>query len=206
MRAVILGYFMLCLFPACFWAIGLAEDPKPSPSPRVVSLETWFRELQSIGAKYRKGKTEVENKAAVNAFVEEIKASQEGKRVRFAAVLNNVTWKDGLATISFEIPTDKSTSPTAQMPLRISRFGDWQIKVDQKTALAFKPQMVFKFEGTVKFHPWKWGSVGPSANAQQLHSFSHDKLNTSYIGTFTTQDYEISINGKAYQGRWHKEK
>lgn len=206
MRSIAVIFALLLGILVGSWEILSADDPKPMLSQRVVPLETWIRELQSIGAKYKPGKTAVENNASIDALVEEIAESQEGRRIRFAATLKNITWKDGLATISFSTSTDKSSVPSNQMPLRINRFGDWQIKVDQKTALALKPQMNLVFEGTVKFHPWRSGAVGTSNNAQQLHSMSHDKLNSQCLGTFTTQDYEITINGKSYEGRWQKAK
>lgn len=206
MRSMKVGVvFVLLTVAGMCWSLS-ADESKILPASRVISLDAWVRELQAIGAKYKPGRTAVENKANTDALVEEIAESQDGRRVRFAATVKNITWKDGLATISFSTSTDKSPAPSNQMPLRISRIGDWQIKVDQKTALSLKPQMNLIFEGTLKFHPWKSGAVGLSSNAQQLHSISHDKLNSPCLGTFTSQDYEITINGKSYEGRWQKAK
>lgn len=164
-------------------------------------VATWQMRVQTLGAKYRKGDTDAATQLARDQMIEAFtKQWQEPATLQVTATIRNVRWKDGVA----EVYTERELGPhktTPQTPITLSRGTPFQMRMTQEEAGAIKAGATMRFEGTLAFHPRRYGAVGAATKSQQLYTLRHHYLAT-YIGTFTSSDCTFTIGGRKYQSRW----
>jgi len=170
------------------------------------ALSNWLLQLQSLGAKYRKGDTNVQTDAAYEEFIKALAKEHEGKKIQFTTEVTEVRWaKEGIATISTGAERGKDPLRTPTTPLSISRHLPFQVRMTQAQAVAIKPGTQLRFKGTVNFHPGMWGDVGSAKKGVQLYTLRHEYLGGLYAGTFTSNDGVFQIGGRQYDHPWVKE-
>lgn len=171
-----------------------ADEAKP--------LSSWITQLQTLAGKHRKGTTDVQTQAAHDAFLDALIKEHDGKVIQFTAVIKNVKWKEGVATITTDAEYGKLPAPTAAAPLSLFRGHPFELAMPEADALAIKPGTPFRFTGSVQFHRGQWGGVGPANKAQQLYTLRHTTLSIHYAGTFTSRDARFKVGAKEYRSKW----
>jgi len=172
------------------------------PPPAAVSFETWRKELRQIAARYTKGETTAQTDAACIALREEIAKTQAKRRIQISATVADVKWKESYTVIRISFDDKPKPKRSISTPLQMSRDVEFRVAMTQDEALKIKPGMRFTIDGVLTFHPDRWGAVGISTSSQQICTLRHEDFPTSWIGTFTTTKYDITIDGKPVRGSW----
>jgi len=185
--------FTFCCLLSFFVAQADTEDAIPGAK--------WYERLQAIGAKHDRGSTAAQNNLARKKLVAEIEAVGDLK-VEMEFTVKDVRWKEGVA----EVYTQKFAPPVdarATQPLiKITRTLPFELKMDEESAATIEPGDRIQFNGTLNFHPWKWGAVGRTVEAQQMHTLNHSRLGGAALGTYTSADCVVTIEGTAHPIRW----
>lgn len=176
---------------------GLIAAEQP---PAAVSFETWRKELRQIAARYTKGETTAQTDHARSALADEIAKTQARRRVQISATVADVKWNEGYTVIKVSFDDKPKPQRPISTPLQISRAVEFRVAMTQDEALKVKPGMRFTIDGVLTFHPGRWGAVGISTSSQQICTLRHEDFATSWIGTFTTMKYDITIDGKPVRG------
>jgi len=188
----------LAIFVFAFAGSLRAADSTP------VTLPRWCAQMQYAAAKIRPGDSKLKTDDIRTTYIEQIADSQAGRTLRVRSKVKEVTWKEGVATITIE-PEIPKTKPLPRTPLRINRVLNFDIKATKEEALAIRSGAAFELTGVLQFHPRRWGAVGTATKSQQLYDLRHEFLGGGYLGTFTTQSYDVAIGGKTYPGAWNVE-
>ncbi len=173
----------------------------PSLANRTVALSTWFTQLQTLGAKHRKGDTDVQKGAAFAEFVAAVSKEHDGKRIQFVTSIKNVTWRDGVATIHTESER-KAVPRTAAAPLRIYRTTPFEARMTQEQAASIKVGAQMRFTGTVTFNPRQMFAGGAKSQSISLYTVTHTDLSPHVAGIFTSSDATFQIGGRQYDHPW----
>ena len=169
---------------------------------QAVPLRRWYNKIQAVAAKYRKAGSTAQTDIARGQLIDTLDESHNGRKITFATEVQNVTWKDGTASITVEPELGVPREPTPRHPLRLNRSSTLDVVAIEDQALQIKPGARLTFTGVLTFHPRKWGAVGRATKSQQMYSLRHKYLGGVYLGTFTSTDYEIKINNEPFAGRW----
>ena len=175
---------------------AVASKPPQKPT----SAKKWVSELQRVGREHRKGKTSAATDLVRAKLIKKIAETMDGNSIKFRTKVREVRWKKGIASVFTEATFD--AKKTKRNPIILSRTLPFEIMMTQAEAAAIVPGQRFEFRGKLKFHPGKWGSVGPSTNSQQLYTIRHESIGSLFLGTFTTTDYECTIDRIAVKPRW----
>jgi len=180
-----------------------AEEVANSPKRKkrkVVAAKKWFGSLQSIGRDHQKGETVAQTDVARKKLIEEITKKLSGSSIKFRTKVRGVQWRDGIAKVTTQL--EFSTKVTKKTPLLIDRSQPFEIVMTQAEAAAIKPGDKFEFQGRLTFHARRWGAVGTATHSQQMYSLRHKYISGGYLGTFTSNGFECSIDGKTVVPRW----
>lgn len=191
-----LGLFLLSV---CSGPCLSAEENPASPQPKPVPIRKFLIDLQKLGGRFQPGRSSARSNAARTQLIQLIEQEYNGKRLTFTTAVTNVKWKDEIAAVKVTYGTGRSR---AKLPLKIIPHSEFLLHVSQEEALKIRPNAPLVFTGTLEFLPGKWGAVGLSTKSQQLHTLSHTTLRGSYLGTFISRDYTITIDRQEYTGRW----
>ena len=174
-------------------------DPSP---PKADTAKKWYREIQKLGASYKKASTQAKTDLLRSKLIEDLKKQFDGRTLQFQTKVREVRWKKGIAEIytAPEIPFSAKISP--RIPLKINRGQPIELDLTQEEAAAIQPGDKLQFTGQLIFHPRKWGAVGRSTKSQQLYSLRHEFLLGGFLGTFTTKKFEVKIKGEKVPCHW----
>jgi hypothetical protein len=191
----------------CLAAILILSDDKIEaatlqPIQVAVPEQSWIEDMQEIASQFQKGATTAETDKSITDLIERLKQTQTDREIEVAAVVKNVKWRNGVATIStMREQIEKPADPLSK-PLRVYQTYEFEIKASQDEAIAIKPDMPLTFRGRLIFHPSRWGAVGRSTKSQQICTLKHEALTNHHLETFTAKQYEIKIDGRLYPGLW----
>ena len=178
-----------------------AENTASSKSAqKPTSVKKWVSKLQRVGREHRKGETSAATDLARTELIKEITETMDGSSIKFHAKVREVRWKKGIASVFTEATFDGKKSK--RNPIILSGTLPFEIVMTQAEAAEIAPGQRFEFRGKLKFHPRKWGAVGPSTKSQQLYTIRHESIGSLFLGTFTTTDYECTIDRIAVKPRW----
>ncbi len=170
---------------------------KDKKDDEYTAVSAWAASLVTISKKYGKGSTTVQTDAAFTALIDDIESSSKKSKIKIESKVHNVIWKDGIASIYTE-PELKVNKLGALTFMRSSPF---EVELTQAEAGQINKGDSFQFEGELDFHPKAWGRVGVTNKAQQLYTLRHESF-MWHVGTFTTKQYQITVDGKQLQGCW----
>ena len=111
-------------------------------------------------------------------------------------------WKNGIAEVYTELELPLDARPNPRQPLRMTRSLPIELDLSQAESAAIKPGEWLVFTGKLIFHPMRVGAVGRSTNTQQMYDVRHEYLGGGYLGTFTSKEYAVEIDGKNVKCRW----
>ncbi len=192
--------FRLAVVMVALLAIFADDWTKTKPD----SIKKWMLSVQKIGAKYGKGSTQLETERRIEAMIAEFTKEIDGSVIEFKVQIQEVKWKDGVATVTTQNELPLPKSPTAAMPFSFLRSA-LEFDMVQDAAAKLKPGDWLTFKGKLKFHPGRWGSVGVATKSQQMYTLRHKFLGVGYLGTFTTTEYACQIDREDVVGHWAKQ-
>lgn len=191
------------LFVGLLTSFGLAQEP-PREEPKPQKVSRFFAELQRVGDSYEKGSTMAATKLAQKKLVAQIDDEFNGRLVKFTTKVHGVTWKDGVAevTTEAEFPTANERGKSS---IQVMRSQPFELLMGEEDAAAIEPGDKVEFVGRLDFHPWRWGAVGRATKTQQMYNLRHQSLGPGYLGTFTTSEFAIELNGKEVVPKWKRD-
>ncbi len=172
------------------------------PQQRPMDVKKWHLALQRMASTYQPGKTKEETDARRKALVEQLKETQEGLIVEFRTTIKDINWEDGIAKLTVDPMLSPPRANNRKMPLRIEWMPTYEVLMTREQASSVKPGMKFGVRANLEFHPNRVGAVGKDTRSQQLLTLYHEQLGGSALGTYTTTQCELFIDGKPAQGRW----
>ncbi len=201
MRVNDLPKYLLLL--GCLFFLATAAAEETYQKRRGMGIEQWYIAVQKFGLQYGKKETQAATKQEYERFIEEFTKEFDQQRIKFRTRVKEVRWQEGVAHISTEstLPTQRAK----QKSLSIDQTTSFDVKMTEEEAVAIKPGMLFDFDGALEFQPRNYSGL---PQEQRLYSLTTNRFGSGFInvGTFTSTQYEIRINGKDYPGRWSKEK
>jgi hypothetical protein len=117
------------------------------------------------------------------------------------STVREVRWKDGVAEVYTESFLRKPASGAGRRALKVSRTRPFELTMDEASAAAIRPGARIVFDGRLDFQTGRWGAVGRAMKQQQLYTLNHIELGGLPLGTYTSPNAKILIDGKSYPNR-----
>ena len=121
-----------------------------------------------------------------------------------ASTVKEVRWKGSYAEVYTEAFLPVPERGTPKPALSIYRTLPFELTMDEETAAAIEPGMPIVFRGTLEFQAKQYGAPGRTLKVQQMHTIKHNELPGTPLGTYTSPDCLVAIDGKVFRPRWAK--